>query len=249
MARTVTVIRELAQGRPPTPEVLGVDAGTGLVALEYLPGRVLDDTLGRERAGRTKLAGAGAALALLHDRHLSALPARTADHDAAAALAAAEHIAVLLPDLAGTVRGLAGGIVRGMADLPLMRTTIHGDFSADQVVIAPDGRVALVDLDSGAIGDPASDLACAAAALASRTVLGGDPSVETLRVRALFEGYSALRPLPAPETLALHVAAMLLRRAVDPFRLCAPSWPPAVTALVGRAENALAGASAPAGLT
>ena len=244
LTQAVTAIGELGRGRPPTPELLGVDEATGLLAVQYLPGRVLDERLGRHRTGRTRLAGTGAALALLHDRRLSSLPVRDADDECTAVLAAAEHIAVLLPEDRAAVRALALRLCAGFATIPTVQTPIHGDFSLDQVVLTDAGLVALVDLDSGAIGDPAADLACAAAALAQATVSGGDPEVEARRVRALFDGYAALRALPSQDRLALHTAAMLLRRAVEPFRLCSPRWPAQVRALVARAEHALAGAGA-----
>jgi len=237
----VAVVRAFSVGRPRTPAVLGTAPDLGILAVEYLPGDSLDQRLGETRSGRTKLAGAGAALALLHDRPADSvpLPLRTVEDEARAVLAAAEHVATLLPDLAPAVRPLATEVAARLVGRAAQRTPVHGDFSVDQVVLGPSGQVALVDLDSGAIGDPASDLACAAAALAYSTVMGGSAAVEPRRLAALHDGYAAMRPLPDPEHLALQTSAELLRRAVDPFRLCSPRWPGQMQELVQRAASTL----------
>lgn len=60
---TVPVLRALAAAPPRTPHVLGTELGLGLVAVEHLPGRVLDQALRAHAAGPGAVVAAGAALA------------------------------------------------------------------------------------------------------------------------------------------------------------------------------------------
>ncbi len=243
IGRRRRAIDALADGRPPTPAVLGSVSEMGLLAVEYLPGASLDRALRTGRARRTRLAGAGAALALLHDRDPSSLslPERTLADECRAVELAAGSLADLLPGCSSTVGALAEAITGRLGqDDSGQQHPLHGDFSVDQVVLGQDGKVAVVDLDSAAIGDPAIDLACATADLAAMAVRDEDGEVEQRRADALLEGYGAVLGVPCPERLAVHTAAQLLRRAVDPFRLCQADWPTAVEALVDRAVAALA---------
>ena len=230
-------VRVLTELPPRTPRLLAADIGLGLLVLEYVDGRTLD--AGRCAPGTqpAPLPEVGAALARLHGRPLAGLPERSAAEDAEALHAAAAQVSVLLPELAPSALRLAAELSRRLGTLPRQRTVIHGDFSTDQVLVGPDRSVTLLDLDRATEGDPAADLGSLAAALTAGEVLGAaGAGVSTLsQVRT---GYAAVRALPPQEAVGVHAAALLLRRAVEPFRLCLADWPERVAAMLRAATEA-----------
>jgi Ser/Thr protein kinase RdoA (MazF antagonist) len=234
----VAAVRALEQVGPRTPRLLGYDAAHGLVVTEYLPGRPLDDLLRRSAAGPAELRAAGRSLAALHAVRAPSLPERTLDEDVAAVEAAAAQLAVLLPDTTDRVAALAGAVTARLSAAPRRCTAVHGDFSADQVLVRPDGSVALLDLDRAARADPAGDLAAFEVALFLGRLQGdaGDLDVDGV-VQQVREGYRAVRALPDEASLAAHAAAQLLRRAAEPFRRCAPDWPAQTRALLDRVQQ------------
>ena len=236
-AAALAAVRTLEGRGPRTPRLLGTELSLGLLAVEYLPGRVLRAAQPRG----TDLRAAGRALAQLHSLPPPAgLPARTNVDDADAVRATARQVALLLPDVAGEVDRLAEQLAALVTPVPQTLATLHGDFSADQVVVTPTGEVALLDLDRGAAGDPAVDLASFAAALTADEILGGGLGLKPeRRMRQLHAGYAELRPLPDDRAITVRTAALLLRRAVEPFRLCVPDWPDRTRTLLCRAADLL----------
>ncbi|MEJ5868805.1 hypothetical protein WDV85_13755 [Pseudokineococcus sp. 5B2Z-1] len=99
----------------------------------------------------------------------------------------------------------------------------HGDLSPDQVVVAPDGAVHVLDWDR--------------AGLLPR---GWDAASWEAAQRALAPGVDPV-PLGGRAAPAV-VAATHLVRAVEPFRRRHPAWPDGVEVLLGVAEDALRGA-------
>ena len=79
---------------------------------------------------------------------------------------------MLLPELTERAADLAERIAGRLSGLAPVRVPVHGDFSADQAVLGPDGVAGLIDLDSAALGDPAADLGCAEAAMIAGVLLG-----------------------------------------------------------------------------
>lgn len=243
--RAAAVVRDLAAAAPRTPHLLGVDEELGILAVEYLEGQTLHALLARGEASAAHLAEVGRALAQLHSSgRLVELPARAIADDTEAARAAAAQVGVLLPELAAEAGRLAEELSRRLARVPREHAVVHGDFSADQVVVGPDGAISLLDLDRAVNGDPAADLASlsAAAAAEGATVTGTPADVPSHEVAPpLQAGYASVRPLPAEEAVRTHVAALLLRRVVEPFRLCLPDWPDRSRLLLGQAVAAVPG--------
>jgi aminoglycoside phosphotransferase (APT) family kinase protein len=104
--------------------------------------------------------------------------------------------------------------------VPRDLVTIHGDFSPDQVVLDGHGEPCVIDLDAAGVGASAADVGCLLASI--------PPGVEHLAEAAL-EGYGLVRRPPDPRAVAGYALAYGLRKAIDPFRDCAPDWPAAVT--------------------
>lgn len=235
------VVRSLAGAAPRTPQLLGFDQVLGALAVEYLDGRPLDALLAREDVSGQQLQDVGRALAQLHGRRSADLPTRDMDDAIAAARAAAGQVAVLLPELGADAERLAEELSRRLARLAVDRSVVHGDFSADQVVIAADGALGLLDLDRAATGDPAADLASLWASVRRGALADGSGHSRRDVTTALLAGYADLRALPAQESVRTHAAALLLRRVVEPFRLCAPDWPRQSRLLLAEAVAVLPG--------
>lgn len=239
LARATHAIRAWGDGAPTTPRLLGALPRRGLCAVEFLPGHTLAHHRNADAA--EEYAAAGFALAQLHARDRTALHAAPIAGWARAARAAGHRLADLLPETREDVQTLAGTVACRLSELDPVHDPVHGDFSADQVVVRHDGTVGLIDLDQGRLGDPAEDLACAAAALRRDVALGRvPPAAAERRLGALYAGYASRQPLPAPDRLAAHTAAHLLRRATEPFRLrLADDWPAAARSLVADARSVL----------
>ncbi|MFV0375432.1 phosphotransferase family protein [Microbacterium sp.] len=170
-------------------------------------------------AGATDAVEAAAgALAALHDVRRPA-----AADDARGELdAAVRGIATIAPVAARPAQRIAAGLrlAGGQAQL-------HGDFSADQVLVGDDG-IRLVDFDRARIGPAERDLGSFAADARVR----GDGGIEA----ALWCGYTGAAI--DERALAHWTAFGLLTRALEPFRTLQPDWPAAVERIVGLAAEA-----------
>lgn len=230
-------VRALQELPPRTPRLLGVDRALGLLVLEYVEGRTAD-RLPASSAGSGK--SLGTALARLHSCPPGLLALQSPAEGADALRAAAEQVGVLLPEFGPAAQELAGALSRRLMALSPDRVVIHGDFSRDQVLIGADGEVTLLDLDRAGEGDPAFDLASLSASLAAQDVLGaaGPARYAAELMTQVRAGYAAARALPREEAVVVHTAALLLRRAAEPFRLCLPDWADRVRAMLVAATEA-----------
>src|SRR5699024_12005152 len=86
---------------PRTPQLLGCPPRRGALAAEYLPG------VAAQEGPPEGVAAVGRALAALHHHPGRTLPQRRADADVEQVRAAADQLAVLLPDLADRAHHLA----------------------------------------------------------------------------------------------------------------------------------------------
>ncbi|MBO9520116.1 MAG: hypothetical protein J7518_01160 [Nocardioidaceae bacterium] len=215
---------------PQAPWLVGRSRRLAAIAVTWAEGTDLasSGTAGDWRA-------AGTELARLHDRSGRRLRTRRPALAAEAVAATCDQIALLLPGLAADVlaagqevrrllerTGGEGGVGEGRAT--------HGDFSADQVVVGARARPVIVDLDAARRGAAAYDLGC---------LVATTPSGDTRLLDAFASGYEDVRAYPASVDVAVHAVAFRLRKAVEPFRDCAPDWPARVTERVRAACAAL----------
>lgn len=221
-------------GELAVPGLLGSCGRDRALLLDWLPGRPLADMLAGAGLDPAAAARVGTALALLHEQRPAGITAPAPLAGAAAVEAAAGALAALLPSLADRADSLGRRLQAGLARLPSARTPVHGDFSADQVLLAAD-TTAILDLDRAGLGDPAADLGSFVASL-ERDVLRG--ALERSRADAfageLVDAYRRRSDCAAP-SLELHAAAALLRLAVEPFRRREPDWPERTELLLDRA--------------
>lgn len=223
----------LEGGAPRTPALLGASRRHAVAAVSWIGGT----ELARSMTDPAGFSAAGAVLAELHSRTPVRLHPITAQSQAEAVIAAGQQIATLAPALADEAEELARSLAFVLAQSPDGTSVLHGDFSADQVVRGDDGSIALIDLDSAGLGDPAIDLGCMWAAALSQPDVRVGPSTAESAIHALCTGYETVRPLPAPTHLAAHTAAHILRRAAEPFRDREPGWAERMTALLGHARE------------
>ncbi len=164
---------------------------------------------------------AGAVLASLHG--VGAAPGLVMADAAAEAAAAAAAVGGVLPELAERASALvACAPVTGRA------TVVHGDFSADQVLVGDGVRV--IDLDRCGGGDPMRDLASFAADELLRTG-------RRVLSDALVAGYRGAQGVVDGDALRRWLPVCVLLRAIEPFRRGDPEWPARVHAAVALAEE------------
>ena len=239
MTYAAACYRSLARGPAPTPHLLGRSRSWSVLAVTWAEGV---DLAGHPHAG-TAWEAAGRALATLHESRGHGLHRPDGRRDLDAVRATAQQVAVLLPELAPEVLHLADAVVhelRVLRRLPHTVCAVHGDFSPDQVVIGPDGRPTVIDLDAARRGAPEQDLGCLAASTTICADDGADAARRAQRLADFMTGYSDVRRPPADRAVALHAVAFGLRKAADPFRECAPDWREQVTRRVRAAGRALA---------
>ena len=223
MSRAWNSYAMLSRRGAPTPRPLGRSRTAAMIAVAWAEGEPLarmDDP------DRWRDVGAG--LARLHSVSQRRLERIGVESEIDAVSRTAATIASLLPDLASATTTLAERVADLLRTVPRDLVTIHGDFSPDQVVVDAQGAPTLIDLDAAGVGASAADLGCF---LASTPSGGGD-----LLTEATLEGYSLVRRPPDAGAVAGYALAYGLRKAIDPFRECAPDWPAALTRRVQSLE-------------
>ncbi len=209
------------------PRIIGGSKRHRSVLLEWIDGQPLD------LEHHDAVVGAGAALRALHRQPP---PEGGACRDLRVPLQqAVDAITAVRPPLGA----VASEVHARLADALVAASdtaTIHGDFSADQVIACGD-RSALVDLDALRAGAPLEDLASfRAAALRDALLRDGRVDAGERAFLALREGYGA--PVDERE-LDARTAGSLLQLGAEPFRRRAVGWPAQVEAILGVAGSLL----------
>jgi aminoglycoside phosphotransferase (APT) family kinase protein len=120
-----------------------------------------------------------------------------------------------------------------------VRCSLHGDFSANQVLVNQ-REVAIIDLDWACYGDPADDLGNFIAQAERYSLRGELPPERVAALKeALLKGYALASGRPLPERIELYTAVEVFRRTRFPFRAREPDWPQRTEALLHRAEEIL----------
>ncbi len=221
MRRAAESYATLERGTPVrTPCLVARSCSLALLAVTRVDGQELAATIRPDA-----WSAAGRALATLHGSdpgmrlHTSG-PAS----DVAAVERTARQVAKLLPERRADAAHLAVAVARLLEHVPRDRAALHGDFSPDRVVISPDGRPGLIDLDSAGWGPSAADLGCFIASTLNAAEATGMAQRGVRSVEAMLGGYTEVRRAPDPFALAVHTLAYRLRETVEPFRTCSPTW-------------------------
>lgn len=180
------------------------------------------------------VSAAGAALANLHtDPFRPAASVMPAD-DAGALSVVADDLAFLDVDLSRQAKSIGTEISLRISDAHFVPALVHGDFSADQIVISKD-RPVIIDWDNAACGDPSRDIGTFLARLDAQAEDGFLTRSEADNLgAALVEGY-AREAGAFPSVHTAHHARALLLIASEGFRMRRPNWPDRAAALIGRA--------------
>jgi streptomycin 6-kinase len=222
-----------ASGLADAPRLIGASRAAGALLTSWHAGRPLHDLDGATGAVAAASRAAGASLRRLHGRPTGALADTSPGRHAGAVLAAAEAVAFLVPPLASRVRRLAEDVAAEISSNAHDRVALHGDFSGDQVIVAPDGAVTIIDLDEAAVGPAGIDLGTFFAQLERDRTLGRVPRERSEALSAgLLEGHGA-----TPPALGAFVAAGLLRLAPHVFREREEAWPERTAAVIAAAER------------
>jgi aminoglycoside phosphotransferase (APT) family kinase protein len=220
------------------PQVLGLDPGRHIIATAWIDGRPLCPAE-RDHVDRAAIREVGTRLAEVHAARFRPPLRQGRKSEQARVLEHLAAVRTLDPALAREVEPLAQRIADGLNHKAGDACLVHGDFSADQVLLAFSGPV-IVDWDSVASGDPACDLATFFARLDAQALDGIVTAGEAEAAQAsVAEGYSG-QAGGLPERLRIQHAAALLALMAEGFRLRRPGWPQRAEGLLKRAEGLLA---------
>lgn len=207
------------------PQQLGHSDRYHALALEWLPGRSLNQAVQLLTVDRDMVRAAGVALAELHAQEEVDLAHLSRQAEIHALFSAANAVAAVCPYLGEYACVLAQRLAADLATLPEGAHPIHGDFSPDQVVLI-DGSVGVLDLDAAVRGIPEADLGSFIARLERDSLQGDILACHAEEMtRALLEGYRAAGGTYVPARVGLYTATALLRLAPHCFRNRLPDWP------------------------
>ncbi|CAN5642818.1 hypothetical protein BH18ACT3_BH18ACT3_27230 [soil metagenome] len=221
---------------------LGWSRRRAALALSWVEGTSLAELLFSDIAEDhgAETAAVGSALAALHATSPDGELDGNGWRSVAATLGpAAETVGNLLPYLDARARRLATAVASELVIATADRCVVHGDFSADQVVIAGEA-VHLIDFDQAQVADPAADVASFNAGLIRAEIEGQLRRGRAAELSAcLLDEHQRCGGPSIRQRLIAHQAGALLRLAVAPFRERHPDWPDLCEALIGEAERSL----------
>ncbi len=151
--------------------------------------------------------------------------------------ASVEAVSFLYPDQAERMRRLAGELISLLEGSYSPTGLIHGDFSAEHVLVS-EKEIAIVDLDSAAIGFLVDDLGSFAARLELDTLSGrvstnqGEQILEKLLV-----GYANGTRAQVQPAFKTATALALINLAPSPFRNRQQNWRWLVRGILDRVEH------------
>ncbi len=221
------------------PKCLGRSSRHHLAAIEWLDGVSLRSLLPEHN--KSRWTAVGQAFARVHAQKPRKVQIFwTAERYAGLLADSAGRVAEIAPDLGERARRLAGSIGEKLLQRHWRaRRAIHGDLSADHVVLkdGKDGKVGILDFDRAAYGDPRMDLGSFRARLecdALDGVLTAHEADECFA--AILDAYRAESVKDVTRKVERFVAASLLQLVVEPFRHRREAWPERMEAILDRAE-------------
>jgi aminoglycoside phosphotransferase (APT) family kinase protein len=217
--------------------LLGAHGETCTHVTGWIAGRPLCPVLGDGLAPAEAFSATGAALARLHAACPPGPFSIGRKEEVRALASTVADLAHLDLSLAASAERLIPRILEALGETPESRL-LHGDFTADQVILGEAGPV-IVDFDSAGSGDPAGDIGSFLARLDAQAIDGAiAPEDGATAGAALVTGYAEAAG-GMPDTSAQHARALVML-ATEGFRMRHPDWPGRTAALLGRAETILA---------
>jgi aminoglycoside phosphotransferase (APT) family kinase protein len=190
------------------PRPLAYSEAHDLLLLEAMPGRRWDDLGHGELAPALRLLGR--AIGTLHGVDpAGCVSAPFGRLRIPRVVNSAALVGRALPAQADAAARIARALA-GSAPAPAASVLLHGDCHPKNA-LAGDGGLALIDLDQGALGDPAADIGSLIARLRHGALMAGDdPASAAGPSEEFLAGYAAVRPLPCADSLRWHTAAALV---------------------------------------
>ncbi|KIT16849.1 Phosphotransferase enzyme family protein [Jannaschia aquimarina] len=206
--------------------LLGADASLCAIACGWLDGAPVD--LAGHRA-------AGEALVRLHAAPSPGGFDEAPGESAETLRRICAYAANLLPELEDRLASACDAVLRSLLASPGRFGSVHGDFSADQVLVAADGA-RIVDWDRAGRGDQLVDLGSYLARLDMDVLDGTRSAAEARQAAASFlSGYGP--DAAAMAWIASQHAAHLLRLVTEPFRRQLRDWDEMTAALLRRVAD------------
>ena len=180
----------------------------------------------------------GEQLSRLHSSTAIRLRFYLPQEDAKSLIAVAGDLAPIVPGLATQAQRLANQVAeRVAATRPSQLACIHGDFSAEQIVVE-NGQPFFIDLDRASHSVSAKDIGNFCAHLEVDTLRGQcSDQQRDQAAAALVDGYCAAGRSVDLREVDLYTAAGLLRLAHEPFRNRRSDWHELVARIVLRAQE------------
>ncbi|MEK6677083.1 MAG: phosphotransferase [Planctomycetota bacterium] len=209
------------------PKVVGAEVEQGLLAVEWIRGETLLETLRRENPSDV-MKEVAQRLATWHSTKVNGLPTLTPAHQLTRARHAAEDLAAAYPSQTGNLQLAVerlSTLLQGLDDSP--RSTLHNDFHWNQLSIKKD-RFVILDLDRMAEGDPTIDVATLASQLQMlgvREEYGVRPAKAEIWRSAWLEAWASVHGQPVDLLgLNLYSAIARLDLARGMLRHLRPGW-------------------------
>jgi thiamine kinase-like enzyme len=200
------------EGRLLIPQPLAYQPQIKTVWQSGLEGKTLNEYDRSSEAFSDLLMKGGAAVAALHEIKSSSAPVIATPDIVAGLEMAGTLLTRVRPSCSNSLHSLIkrlAATANSLGERPF--ATLHGDLHLKNLFVT-DGRIALIDLDSLAQGDPLRDVGSFIAAIHYRGILEGSPVRETEQIAGRFiRAYRANVSWEVPESgLNWHIAAALI---------------------------------------
>lgn len=241
--RTLAAWARCGDGSLIVPDVVGADIADGLLAVEWIRGETLVETLQQNDPGEV-LEQVARTLSLWHTAPLDGLPSLKRDALVQNARDAATDLGAACPPLCARLDALAAEIdARLGAAADSEPVTLHNDFHWNQLRIKP-GRFAVLDLERMARGDPLVDVANFATQLRMlglRDAAGVDAATAEKWSGLFLDRWAAVtgRAVDA-DRFRVYAVVSLLELARGMMRHLREGWRELAEACVQRGESELA---------
>lgn len=146
-------------------------------------------------------------------------------------------VSLIAPELADKVYGLADAVITLLSACSTRTTILHGDFSADQVILAH-GNPVVIDWDKTMLGNPMHDVGSFLARLELQVLDGSIGSAVGGKAQhAFMTGYLSHTPDISENCFYTYHALALLLLANEGFRVRHPNWIMHTEALLDRVDS------------
>ena len=227
------------QGDLRVPRVVGDSKRYSALAHRWVDGRLLEDDLCGAHDPGPVLEHVASALVTLH-RQRPRLNAMYSASDYCRGMAAAcDAVAAVDPDLGVRAAELRDIVQRAVLDLNWRSQVVHGDFSADQVVVGGEG-VTVLDFDRAAYGNPSMDIGSFSAGLLTLATEGRlSPARASSAASEFTTAYWRAMAFEDPVGVRVFTAGALLMKAPEPFRHRVKAWPAQLAASLDYVERVM----------